>query len=123
MFHEYDRRNVSRKKKCFGDGSLSARIVTRRIYVIGDFTLSRLKNKCQSFTKFSLALDESTDICDTAQILIFVRGIDAEFEITEELPRLPSLKGTTSGEDIFSETVLNSEKSSLKLERTLLCDH
>jgi hypothetical protein len=37
------------------------------------------KNKCQSFTKFSLVLDESTDTCDTVQLLIFVRGIDAEF--------------------------------------------
>jgi hypothetical protein len=79
MIHEYDRRIVSRKKKCVSDVSLSARTVTRRIDDIGDFTLSCLKNKCQSFTKFSLALDKSTDTCDTAQLLILVRQIDAEF--------------------------------------------
>jgi hypothetical protein len=39
-----------------------------------------------------LALDESTDTLDTAQLLIFVRGIDAEFEITEELAGLQSKK-------------------------------
>jgi hypothetical protein len=50
-----------------------------------------------------LALDESTDTCDTAELLIFVRGIDAEFEITEELAGLQSLKGTTTGEDIFQK--------------------
>jgi hypothetical protein len=67
------------KNRCVKDVSLSARTVTRRIDDIGDFTLSCLENECQSFTKFSLALDESADTCDTAQLLIFVRGIDAEF--------------------------------------------
>jgi hypothetical protein len=37
------------------------------------------KINVKSFTKFSLALDESIDTCDTAQLLIFVPGIDAEF--------------------------------------------
>jgi hypothetical protein len=103
MFHEYDRIIVSRKKRCVSDVSLSARTVARRIDDIGDFTLSCLKNKYQSFTKFSLALDESADACDTVQLLIFVRGIDAEFEIIEELAGLQSLKGTTTGEDIFQK--------------------
>jgi hypothetical protein len=76
------------KKRCVSDVSLSARTVIRRIDDIGDFTLSCFKNKCQSFTKFSLALYESTDTCDTAQLLIFDRGIDAKFEITEELAGL-----------------------------------
>jgi hypothetical protein len=52
-----------------------------------------------------LALDESTDTRDTAQLLIFVRGIDAEFEINEELAERQSLKGTTTGEDIFRNCV------------------
>jgi hypothetical protein len=56
-----------------------------------------------SFTIFSLALDENTDTYDTAQLLIFVRGIDAEFEITEELAGLQSEEGTTNGEDIFQK--------------------
>jgi hypothetical protein len=60
------------KKKCVSDVSLSAHTVTRTIDDIGDFKLSCLKNKCQSFTKFSLALVESTDACDTAQLLIFI---------------------------------------------------
>jgi hypothetical protein len=68
-----------KKKRCVKDVSVSVRTVTRRIDDIGDFTLSCLKNECQSFSKFSLALDESIDTCDTAQLLIFVRGIDEEF--------------------------------------------
>jgi hypothetical protein len=61
------------------------------------------KKQMSVFTKFSLALDESTDTCDTAQLLTFVRGIDAEFEITEELAGFQGLKGTTTGEDIFQK--------------------
>jgi hypothetical protein len=91
------------KKRCVSDICLSARTDTRRIDDIGDLTLSCLKNKCQSFTKFSLALNESTDTCDTAQLLILVQGIDAEFEVTKELAGLQSLKGTTTGEDIFQK--------------------
>jgi hypothetical protein len=56
-----------------------------------------------------LALDESIDTCDTAQFLTFVRGIDVEFEITEELAGLQSKKGTTTGEDIFRNCVKLSE--------------
>jgi hypothetical protein len=103
MFHQYDRRTVSRKEEMCYDVSLYASTLTRRIDNIGDFTLPCLKNKCQSFTKFSMALDESTDTCDTAELLIFVRGINSEFEMTEELAGLQSLKGTTTGEDIFQK--------------------
>ena len=42
-----------------------------------------------------------TDIDDTAQLLIFVRGISENLEITEELLSLELMKDTTTGEDIF----------------------
>ena len=35
-----------------------------------------------SFHLFSIALDESTDIQGTAQLLIYLRGNDENFEIT-----------------------------------------
>ena len=46
-------------------------------------------------------MDESIDIDDTAQLLIFVRGISENFEITEELLSMESMKDATTGEDIF----------------------
>lgn len=45
---------------------------------------SKLNNKAESFKFYPLALDESNNIKDTAQILIFIRGINNSFEITEE---------------------------------------
>ena len=47
-----------------------------------------------SFQWLSIALDESTDIQDTAQLLTYLRGIDKNFEITEELLSVESLKDT-----------------------------
>lgn len=37
-------------------------------------------------------MDESTDSNDTAPVAIFIRGIDEEFDITEELAELVPLK-------------------------------
>jgi hypothetical protein len=61
----------------------------------------QLQEKARIFEWFSLATDESDDVSDTAQLLIFVRGIDENFNVFEELSLLWSLKVTTTGEDLF----------------------
>ncbi len=58
-------------------------------------------DKGVDFDFSSLACDESTDISETAQLLIFVRGVDDDMNITEELLDLQSLKGQTRGADLF----------------------
>ena len=50
---------------------------------------------------YSLALDESTDQTDTAQLAIFVRGVDSNFDVFEKLLSIASLKDRTTGEDMF----------------------
>ncbi|XP_077426332.1 general transcription factor II-I repeat domain-containing protein 2-like [Vanacampus margaritifer] len=80
--------------------SLSRRTVTRRVELIDEDIVSTLNKKAGTFTLYSLALDESNDIKDTAQLLIFIRGINDSFEITEELLSMESLKGKTRGEDL-----------------------
>lgn len=81
--------------------SLSRRTVTRRVELIDEDITSILNKKAKSFTFYSLALDESNDVKDTAQLLIFIRGINETFEITEEFLTMESLKGQTRGEDLF----------------------
>ena len=49
----------------------------------------QLKDKVKDFTYFSLALDESSDAGDMAQ-LIFLQDIIPDFEITEELASVQS---------------------------------
>ena len=89
------------KRQKFEEVSLSRRTLARRIETIGENLTSQLKGLVPSFQLFSLALDESTDVDDTAQLLIFVRGISENFEITEELLSMESMKDTTTGGDIF----------------------
>jgi hypothetical protein len=59
-------------------------------------------------------MDESNDITDTAQLLIFIHGLDATITVHEELCGLCGLKGTTTGEDMFlkvHETLASLELS------------
>ncbi|GBP22285.1 General transcription factor II-I repeat domain-containing protein 2B [Eumeta japonica] len=51
--------------------------------------------------QFSIVVDESTDLSDTAEITILIRGVDKKFTVTEELLALQPLKGPTTGEDTF----------------------
>ena len=91
------------KKDVFNTVSLSASTITRRIKEIGGNVYAQLLQKTKEYEFFSLALDESTDVQDTAQLLIFIRGVNANFEMCEELAALQSLKGTTTGEVIFGK--------------------
>ena len=50
---------------------------------------------------FSLVVDESTDINDSAQLLIFVRCLSSNFELCEDFLSVKTLATRTRGEDIF----------------------
>lgn len=93
--------------------SLSRRTVTRRVELIDEHIASQLNKKAEFFQLYSLALDESNDIKDTAQLLIFIRGINDRFEITEEFLTVESLKGTTRGEDLYDKVSAAIEKHKL----------
>ena len=66
--------------------------MVRRIKKISDDILSQLKDTSKQFLWYYLALDESTDVQDTAQLLVFIRGMDANFHLTEEILIVESLK-------------------------------
>ncbi|XP_072318746.1 general transcription factor II-I repeat domain-containing protein 2-like [Eucyclogobius newberryi] len=85
------------KKDVFNAVSLSASTITKLI------------EEMKEFEFFSLAMDESTDVQGTTQLLIFIRGVTANFE----LAALQSLKGTTTGEDIFGKVYQTMEELDL----------
>ncbi|CAM4457261.1 unnamed protein product [Lepidochelys olivacea] len=83
--------------------SLSANAVGRRIEDIGSNIIFQMNEKAKKFEWFSLALDESTDVSDTSQLLLFIHGVGSNFEVMEELASVHSMHGTTTGEKIFKE--------------------
>ncbi|PNF27480.1 hypothetical protein B7P43_G08243 [Cryptotermes secundus] len=85
------------KTKDFETVSLSRKTVTSRIEVIDKNILSQLESRIAQFKFCSITMDECTDINDTAQLLLFIRCVDKNFSITEELACMRSLKGTTTG--------------------------
>lgn len=62
--------------KNFETVSLSRRTVTRRIFDIHDHVEGKLKQFMHDCKYFSGALDESTDVMDVSQLLIFTRTIE-----------------------------------------------
>lgn len=108
-----------KQKSSFQAVSLSRSTVTRRIEDLSQDIKISLCDRVSSFVFYSLALDESTDARDTAQLAIFVRGINDNFDITEELAALVALKSTTRGADIFE--AVTKTMSDLGLNFDKLC--
>ena len=92
---------------------LSHQTIDRRIDDLGDNIESTLKNKLSACVLCSLALDESTDQGNTAQLVIFIRGIDENINIIEEMLDLCQIKGTTTGKDIYEFVNLSLDKFSI----------
>nr|CAI5833287.1 unnamed protein product [Callosobruchus analis] len=93
------------KKQEVENISLSRMTIQRRISDISTDLFEQLKIKATDFAYFSIAIDESTDIKDTAQLLVFIRGITGSFDIFEELANLCPMKGRTTGAEITKEVV------------------
>ncbi|CAM4460274.1 unnamed protein product [Caretta caretta] len=94
--------------------SLSANTVGRRIEDIGSNIIFQMNEKAKKFEWFSLALDESTDVSDTSQLLLFIHGVGSNFEVMEELASVHSMHGTTTGEKIFKEVEKSLSQYSLQ---------
>lgn len=90
-------------KQNFEQIALSSRSVCRRIDLIHEYLNLQLKSMINDAVYYSVALDESTDIKDVAQLCIFIRGINKNFEIFEELLSLQPMVGQTTGAEFLKE--------------------
>ena len=72
------------KRKDFDNISLPRKTITRHIEELATNIESTLKELASKFVYYLLAIDESTDITSTAQLAVFVRGIDQEFNISKK---------------------------------------
>ncbi|XP_050022112.1 general transcription factor II-I repeat domain-containing protein 2 isoform X3 [Alexandromys fortis] len=60
-----------------------------------------VRQKIRSFVAYSIAIDEITDINDTTQLAIFIRGVDDNFDVAEELLDTVPMTGAKSGNEIL----------------------
>ncbi|KAJ4930070.1 hypothetical protein JOQ06_019084 [Pogonophryne albipinna] len=96
---------------------LSDSTVARRASDISENIAHTLKDKLSSAEFVSLAMDESLDINDTPQLLIFIRAINSKFDITEELLDMVSLENGTTGIEIKNAVLETLEKFNIGPEK------
>ena len=87
--------------------SLTRTAVQRRADDIAENVTNQLHQKAKKFSFCSVdnAVDESSDSTDTAQRLVFVRGIDDKLNAFEEHAGLQSMESQTVEKDVGSEIV------------------
>lgn len=86
------------KLKCI---PLSANTIGRRIEIIADNLKKQLLKQITQCGKFAIQLDESTDVANLSQLMVFIRYCFNN-ELHEELLFCEPLKERCTGEDIFS---------------------
>lgn len=97
----------------FKEIPLSNNTITRRIEELGANVIEQVVFQAKNCAFFSLAMDESNDICDSAQVSIFIRAVSKSFDIIEELLSLETIQGTTKGTDLFATLKACVEKYNL----------
>jgi len=112
--------------KMLGDKSVQARFneiplsnntMTRRVVELAGDVNQQVKLHTSNCAFFSLAMDESTDIRDTAQVSIFIRAVGNNFEVIEELLGVQSLHGSTKGTDLFAALKACAERNNLNFAK------
>ncbi|KFD60685.1 hypothetical protein M514_10614 [Trichuris suis] len=91
------------KTDLFRDISLSRNTIAERIDEMAGDLKQQLKATSSRFEHFSIAIDETVDITGIAQLAVFIRACDNEFNIYEELIKLIPMHDTATSQDIFDK--------------------
>ena len=90
------------KRQAFLNVSLSRNTVANCVCDLATDLQQQLIGKGKDSIAYSLAVDESSDTFDTAQLSIFIRGVDStRLCVIDELLGFKSMHGTTTGKDLF----------------------
>ena len=73
--------------------SFSNQAVARRVANSSQHVPRKLKTHIGKCSNFSLALDESINVTDISQLLIFARLVDENFDFYDELLAIHTLNG------------------------------
>ena len=89
---------------------MGAKTVACRIGCMDENIMNQIASNVSKFRQFSLAIYEFLNVCDTSQLLVFIRGVDEYLNVTLELASVNIMLGTVTG-----ETISMSQKKT--------CDH
>lgn len=99
---------------------LSTNTNTRNTEVLAEESYKSLKEDLLATQWFALALDESCDITDKAQLIVFVRFFNSSKEkFVEELLTMLPIAGQTRGEDLYKCLMEYFEKTELNLKKMI----
>ncbi|KAM8939336.1 general transcription factor II-I repeat domain-containing protein 2-like [Pelodytes ibericus] len=113
-FAEKEREKLSKRIKMM---PLSRQTTARRIVNLAKNIEDQLKKELQSCLSFSMALDEFTDIRDTAQLCIWIRLVTENFQVKEDLLALSPINDRTRGCDILQAASKEFEKFELNMQK------
>ncbi|XP_067121590.1 general transcription factor II-I repeat domain-containing protein 2-like [Centruroides vittatus] len=100
--------------------SLSRNTVASRADEIADNLRNQHNSTISTFQAYAIAIDESTDIRNIAQLAVVIRRCDVNLKISEQLSEIIPMNNTTTGADIFDAFMEVSKKYKLPLEK-LVC--
>ena len=100
--------------------SLSRTTITSRQHELASNLKQQLNSTIQKEVFYSIAIDESIDNTDSAQVLVFIRAITGDFNCFEELLCLCTVKDRTHGIDIFNAFKEKCNKAKLSFAN-LVC--
>jgi hypothetical protein len=82
---------------------------------MGDDLQNKLKMDIDSCCYFSLQFDDSTDVVDTSELIVFIRMVFHDMSYKEEFLTMIPMEGKTGIEDVYQQFVSFAKKTSLPL--------
>ena len=95
------RHRVPDKRQAFLNVSLSRNTVADCVCDLATDLQQQLMGKGKDLIAYSLSVDESIKKSDTAQLSIFICGVDSTLYVVED--EFKSMHDTTTGKDLFEE--------------------
>jgi hypothetical protein len=62
----------------------------------------QLKENCKHIVAYSVAINGNTDVKDTARPADFIRDVNEDFELVDEILKVVTVKGKAGADKIFS---------------------
>lgn len=97
LVHHKDKKNIMQDIQNL---QLSRQTATRRTEIISKHIQAQLRIKIKKASSLSLCLDESTDINDVSQLVVFCRIVNNDFDVSDQMIGLVPLTNTTTALDI-----------------------